>query len=329
MYRFEIEQILRIIKEKDYKTIGLQFPEGLRDHAQRIADDIASKTECKVIISSDPCYGACDLADEELKHLGCEALFHFGHSEIIKNPQIPVYYIEVRVDADPLPLLKKNLERLPKNVGLVTTVQHIHFLQPAKELLEKEGFKVHIGKAEGRAKYDGQVLGCSFSSATDIADEVDCFIYIGSGNFHPLGVSIATGKPTLAFDPILREVRDMGEYKDKILRQRFAQIALAKNAKTFGIIVGEKRGQTRMGLALKIKRKLEKHGKKAYLISLKEVTPEHLLSFRKLDALINTACPRIAIDDAARYKQPFLTPPEVDILLGERKWEDYQIDQMA
>lgn len=84
-----------------------------------------------------------------------------------------------------------------------------------------------------------------------------------------------------------------------------------------------------MGLALKIKRKLEKHGKKAYLISLKEVTPEHLLSFRKLDALINTACPRIAIDDAARYKQPFLTPPEVDILLGERKWEDYQIDQMA
>jgi 2-(3-amino-3-carboxypropyl)histidine synthase len=329
MYDFEIDRIVRIIKDENYKMVGLQFPEGLKDHAASVADEISSKAGCKVIISSDPCYGACDLADEEMKALGCEALFHFGHSEMLEKLVIPVFYIEVRLEADPLPLIEKNLDRLSKRVGLITTVQHIQTLDRARDFLERKGFEVHVGEAKGRARYAGQVLGCSFGSATGIAKKVDCFLYIGSGNFHPLGVSLATGKPTLAFDPLVGEVRDMQEFKDKILRQRFAQIAKAKEAETFGIIIGEKKGQMRRGLALKIKEKLEKLGKKAYLISLREVSPENLLSFRKLDAFVSTACPRIAIDDAARYKQPLLTPVELEILLGEREWEDYGMDEIS
>jgi 2-(3-amino-3-carboxypropyl)histidine synthase len=328
MYDFEVDRIIKIIKENNYKTVGLQFPEGLKDYASKIADEINTKVECETVISSDPCYGACDIADEEMKSIGVEALFHFGHAKMLENTAIPVIYIGARMDIDPIPLISENLDKLSKKVGLVTTAQHLHTLNKVKNFLESKGFEVSIGKAKGRVKYDGQVLGCAFTCAKSVADKVDNFIYIGSGNFHPLGVALATGKQTLAFDLATNEVRDLNFFKKKILRQRFAQITKASEAKTFGIIVGEKKGQVRKKLALRLKEKLEKHGKKGYLLYLREIIPDNLLSFRKLDALVNTACPRITIDDAARYKKPLLTPTELEIALGERKWKDYKIDEI-
>ena len=47
-----------------------------------------------------------------------------------------------------------------------------------------------------------------------------------------------------------------------------------------------------------------------------------------LDAFVMTACPRIAIDDSAMYKKPVLTPDELEIVLGLREWDDYQMDEI-
>ncbi|MDI6654644.1 MAG: diphthamide biosynthesis enzyme Dph2 [Candidatus Hydrothermarchaeota archaeon] len=327
MHDFEIDRIVKIIKERDYRVIGLQLPEGLKDSATEIADAVMDKSGCDVVISADPCYGACDLADDSMERIGVDALFHFGHSPIISKTRIHVFYIETRSEADPIPLISKNLDKLPKKVGLVTTVQHVHALKKVKEFLEEKKFEVFIGKAKGRAKYDGQILGCNFSCAKSIAEKVDCLVYIGSGNFHPLGAALATGKKTFAFDIEMNEVRDLDFFREKILRQRFAKIARASDAKTFGIIICEKKGQRRKNLALRLKKKIEKHGKKAYLLYLDEISPEALFSFRRL-TLVNTACPRVTIDDAARYKQPVLTPVELEIALGERKFENYEMDEM-
>jgi 2-(3-amino-3-carboxypropyl)histidine synthase len=74
---------------------------------------------------------------------------------------------------------------------------------------------------------------------------------------------------------------------------------------------------------------LEEGGKKAYLLYLNEITPDNLLAFRKLDAFVNTACPRISIDDAGKFKKPLLTPVEMEIVLGERAWEDYILDEIS
>jgi 2-(3-amino-3-carboxypropyl)histidine synthase len=120
----------------------------------------------------------------------------------------------------------------------------------------------------------------------------------------------------------------MDEFKEPILRRRFASIAKAQEARNFGIILGEKPGQRRKRLALNVKDALKKHGKKGYLICLDEINPELLVPFRKLDAFVNTACPRITIDDAQRFPKPIITPIELEIVLGERSWEDYQMDEI-
>ncbi|MFQ5975054.1 MAG: diphthamide biosynthesis enzyme Dph2 [Candidatus Hydrothermarchaeales archaeon] len=328
MYDFEIPHILDIIKKEGYNRIGLQLPEGLKDHATKIVDKLNEAVKCDIVISGNPCYGACDIADVEMKALVVEALFHFGHSRIFDKTELPVYYIETRMDLDPIPLLSKHLEKLPKRIGLIATMQHIHTLDKVKRFLEDKGFEIHIGKGKGRVKYDGQVLGCNFRTAKEIADKVDCFIYIGSGDFHPLGIALATGKKTIAFDLLLKERRDTDEVRDKILRQRFVQIEKAMDAESYGIIIGEKRGQMRVNLALKIKEKLEGYGKKVYLLYLNEISPEALLPFRNLDAFVNTACPRVTIDDAGRYKAALLTPIELEVVLGERDSKDYKLDEI-
>ncbi len=41
------------------------------------------------------------------------------------------------------------------------------------------------------------------------------------------------------------------------------------------------------------------------------------------------ACPRVPIDDQGRYKQPFLTPQELEIVLGIRPMEHYVFDEFS
>ena len=48
-----------------------------------------------------------------------------------------------------------------------------------------------------------------------------------------------------------------------------------------------------------------------------------------VDAFVNTACPRIAIDDSVKYAKPLLTPFELEVILGEKQWEEgYQFDEI-
>lgn len=327
MYDLDLDKAIGIVKEHGYGLVGLQFPEGLTERAVEVVEALRN-AGCEAIVSADPCYGACDLADEAMAPLGVQGLLHFGHTPIPGRTTLPVHFIEVRSDADPLPLLAQNIGRLGKKVGLVATVQHLHTLEKVRAFLEEKGIEAHIGGGKGRARYPGQVLGCSFQAAREVAERVDTFLFIGSGDFHPLGVALATGKRTLALDVLMGEVREIEPLVEKVLRQRYLRIGMAKDAKTFGIILGGRRGQARTALATRLKEELEKRGKRAYLLQLREITPEALLPFRKLDAFVNTACPRVAIDDGPRYKKPLLTPTELEMVLGERSQERYEMDEI-
>ena len=64
------------------------------------------------------------------------------------------------------------------------------------------------------------------------------------------------------------------------------------------------------------------------IIAINNFSPEILQSFNNIDCFVSTACPRIAIDDYIQYKKPILTPIELEIVIGKRKWEDYTFDQI-
>lgn len=324
----ELEKICKKIDDNGFKCIILQFPEGLKSKSNDISKYIEKRTNANVMISADPCYGACDLGD--FKDFGADLLIHFGHSEIpdLKDKyKIPVEFFEYRSDLDVLEIVKNAIPKLERSVGIITTVQHIHFLKKISELLLNNGLIPIIGKGDSRIKYEGQILGCNFSSAKSIINKVDCYLYIGSGNFHPLGVAISTNKNVIIADPSTGEIRDITKLKEKILRQRYGAVAKAMDAESFGIIIGLKIGQQRIELAKTLKNIVESKNKKAYLLTLREIEPLYLSSFNS-DAYVSTACPRIAIDDYLRYKKPIITPIELEIALGVKDWKDYRIDEI-
>lgn len=324
----KVEKICKKIMEKRYKCIILQFPEGLKNKAKKIAEYIENKTNANVIISAEPCYGACDLAD--YNEIGAELLIHFGHSEIpnLKEKyKISVEFIEYHIDLDVKKVVEKAIPKLEKNVGIVTTVQHIQNIREVVEMLTNYGLNPIIGKGDSRVKYNGQILGCNFSSATSIIDKVSCYLYIGSGNFHGLGVAISTNKKVIIADPFSNEIREIEKLKEKILRQRYGAIARAMNAKTFGIIIGLKIGQKRIELAKSLKKLIKEKNKKAHLLAMRDIEPIYISSFN-IDAYVSTACPRIAIDDYLKYKKPILTPIELEIALGVKKWKNYKMDEI-
>jgi len=86
-------------------------------------------------------------------------------------------------------------------------------------------------------------------------------------------------------------------------------------------------GQERMSLARDLKAMAEKHNRAGEIFLMDLVAPDLLEGYR-VDAWVNTACPRIAIEDYLTYPKPILTPQEFTIVLGERPWDDYVIDEI-
>jgi 2-(3-amino-3-carboxypropyl)histidine synthase len=305
-YYIDLEKAIVTITNNNYKNILLQIPEGLKFIFNDFADFIEQKTKANIIISADPCFGACDVPSFVYKNSDIDVIIQIGH--------LPIPHLN---DA--------NLQ-----IGILTTAQHIHKLDEIKSILSTNNFHPIICKGDKRIDSVGQILGCNFSSATKIIDEVDMYLFIGSGTFHPLGLLLSTKKPVISCDPYTNEVKykELEDIKDMILRQRYGAIARSKDAKVFGIVVCSKSGQYRYKKAQIYKKLIESKNKKSYILISNFFSASFLESFREIDCFVSFGCPRIAIDDYMQYKKPIITPIELEILLGSKKWDDYKFDEI-
>jgi 2-(3-amino-3-carboxypropyl)histidine synthase len=321
-FDFEEERLKQEIAKYEAKRVLIQLPNGLKSEAPRLAK-IVEKAGSLPIISADPCYGACDLATAEAEDLDVDLIVHYGHTKLLKYEKVPTVYFEARTTLSVVEAVEKALPFMENwsKVGLATTVQHVQVLDEAKEVLIHAGKTVMVGDA-GRLSYPGQVVGCDYSNAKSIAEDVDGFLFLGGGRFHALGLALVTLKPTAVADPFEKKAFLITEEVKRIQMQRWACIQEAMKAKTFAVLVGLKPGQKRLEEALAIREKLEKNGKDAYLFAVREITPEMIMNFPTVDAYINTACPRISIDEPSKFVKPMLTFNEALVVIGELSWKE-------
>ncbi len=321
-FDFEEERIKQEIAKLDAKRVLLQLPEGLKPEAPKLAK-IIEKSGVLALISADPCYGACDIAIAEAESLGVDLIIHFGHAKMVKHEQVPTIYVEARATVTVDEAIEQALSLLNEytTIGLVTSVQHLQMLNQAREILTRSGKTIIIGDT-GQMGYPGQVSGCNYSNAKSIANEVEAFLFVGGGMFHALGIALSTTKPTIIADPYDNRAYSISGEAQKILKQRFASIQEAKNAKKFGIFIGLKPGQKHLENALRMKELAEEKGKTAYLLAAREITPESLLEFPSIDAYVNTACPRVSLEATGKFGKPVLTVNEFMVVCGESSWEN-------
>jgi len=332
-YKIDIESAAETIKKQGYKTIAIQIPEGLKSSIFPLVEFLENETGATVLVSADPCFGACDVVNYELKNMDVECVVHLGHTEIpdIENFWIPTIFVNAVSTLDVNRVVEKAIPSLVgKKIGVVTTAQHLHTLEIVENILRKHGLEPLITEGDERISAKGQILGCNFSVGTKNSENVESFLFIGSGTFHPVGLSMSTRKPVIAADPYTNTVRkqEIDDMKNNMLRQRYGAIIACRSARRFGILIGVKRGQQRIKLAYELKQMLNSAGKKSLLITMDEFSPVSLQGFSDVDCYVSTACPRIAIDDYLQYKKPVITPIELEIVLGRREWETYVFDEI-
>ena len=326
-YDLELDRIINEINTRGSRLVGIQIPDGLKRYTDLIRREIVRRTNATPIFSTEPCHGSCDLSTT-LSQIGCDLIVHMGHSKMVDS-EVPVLYVHCYSERSAVEVLKRKVSLIKeKRIGLVAALQHVREIDPAAQILLQQGHEVKVGEPGRRTEFPGQVLGCDFTAAKRVAQEVDAFLYLGGGNFHPLGVSLATGKKVWVADPYRDELRDVSKLTRQTLAVRFAKIERAKGAEKIGIIVSTKPGQRRMKQALRWSRLLEERGIVSTILSSDELDPSRLISYQ-VDAFLNLACPRMAVEDAELFPKPVLTPTELEIVLGLRSWEGYIPDEIA
>jgi len=322
LYELEVKRLEEEVKRRNAKRVLIQLPDGLKPYGLRLASAVES-AGATAIISGDPCYGACDIAISEAKELDVDLIVHYGHTKMLEHVDVPIIYFKAHVRIPIEEVIKKAIKMLKpwKRIGLATTVQHIDDLDEIGRLLSSAGKIVHVGNTCSMLS-PGQVLGCNYINAKTIASDVDAFLFFGGGRFHPLGLALATMKPVIAADPFQEKAFSLESDMRKILRRRWAMIEEARKSEIFGVIIGLKPGQKRLKAALEIMEELKRKGKRPYLLALREITSTSLGNFPKIEAYVNTACPRIFFDDSSIAPRPVLTLKEAYVALGKITWEN-------
>ena len=319
-------------------TAVLQLPDGLKPFSEELAECLESRLGASIIIQADSVYGACDLQYPELAaSIRPHAILHVGHTPypealgyppLSRPPQAPkVVFVAARYVGRPSGAAIKEAARIAREhgakvVGLVTTAQHTHIYGEVASALEGEGLKVKRGLSALPYFEEGQIIGCEYSMAPR---GVDAYVYLGGGEFHPVGLYLATLKPVIKVDPYRDEASDVTPEGERVYRVRLDKVRRAFDASRWGVVVGTKTGQYRPWLVERLVSLMRSRGLSYRLIAGSRITPEVIanLDSRWYEAFVVTACPRIPIDDMEDYPKPVLTPGEA-VMAITRSLEPYR-----
>ncbi|HEV8049842.1 MAG TPA: diphthamide biosynthesis enzyme Dph2 [Thermoplasmata archaeon] len=320
------EELFRAVRAGHHKKLALQVPAGLVRNAHDLAGQLREAVGVPVVVASRACFGACDFPSPS-ETPGVDGLVVLGHAPIPNVPlDRPTYFVEMREPGGNPEALAGRAEAagVPRRLGLVASVQHLDLVPPFVAALERRGYVVRQGTGDRRLQYPAQALGCNYTSAEAVEGDVDAFLFLGTGRFHPLGLAFAVTKPVWSLDPLRDEVEPPID-RSALVRKRQLLVATCRNARRWGILVSTFAGQNRTATALALQSRARARGFDAELFVGDRIDPRDLLG-RDVDAYVNTACPRIALDDSDLYPKPVLTVPEFRMAIGETPLEPYQFD---
>jgi 2-(3-amino-3-carboxypropyl)histidine synthase len=319
-------ELFAALRASGFRRVALQVPAGLTRGARELADTIRTEGGVDVVLVARACFGACDFPSPD-EVPGLDALIVLGHSTIPNVHRVlPTYFVEMRHPGGDATALADTLvdHHLPSPLGLVASVQHLDLVAPFEAAARQRGIEFLTGEGDRRLAYPVQALGCNYTSAEQVADRVKGFVFLGTGQFHPRGLAFAVDRPVWSLDPLTGRLEAPIE-RAALIRERLLMIALCRDAKKWGVLVSTFAGQNRSPTALALIRKARARGLEAEALVFGRLDPADLLG-RDFDAYVNTACPRIALDDASLYPRPVLTPPEFLQAIGERPLTEYRFD---
>ncbi|MCD4666908.1 2-(3-amino-3-carboxypropyl)histidine synthase subunit [archaeon] len=204
-------------------------------------------------------------------------------------------------------LNKKTLDYLKKykKVGVYSSVQFISKLNNVLKQLKENKVEYCTSKPK-RANKEFQILGCDvFHGSLNLKKDVDCFLYIGDGEFHPLALVLLQKdskkfKEVLTYNPIGNKFEVLTQKNViRILKKYKGSLLKFLNSNNIGVLVTVKPGQQQFKQSLKLEKMYDK---KFYYFVDNDMNFNNLENFNFIDCWVNTTCPRIGFDDAVNFR---------------------------
>ncbi len=201
---------------------------------------------------------------------------------------------------------------LPERIALFTTTQWMDRLDKVKAQLEEAGKTVSLYQPR-HTSAPGQILGCSIQTWPD----VDAFLYLGEGEFHPKALLFKNSQPVYRYDPLLEKWDLFGkEEVERIMRRHKGAMLKFLHADVVGVLSTTKNGQKDLQAIVKLR---EKYPQKDFVHFLcNTVDWEGLNDFPFIEVWVNTGCPRIGLDDQNKSDKPLLNAEH--LLEGEHSF---------
>jgi 2-(3-amino-3-carboxypropyl)histidine synthase len=350
-YNFEIHKSLWRIQKEKAKYVALQFPEGLLMYSLVISDIFRKFGDVEIIILADVTYGACCVDDFTAKKLGADMMIHYGHSCLVpvNITTIAVMYVFVEIYFDPSHLIEclRELTKVTlqqhhqqdilinqcptpiRKLALLGTVQFISILRLVEEKLKYETLLDHVIIPQVKPLSAGETLGCT----SPIITGVDCFVFVADGRFH-LEAAMIRNPNLMAYryDPYAK-VLTVERYDTQTMKSiRYKSIEQAREATSFGLILGTLGRQGSLKKFNRISSILKLQNKKLVQFLMAELNPIKMNAIpkSKIQVWVQVACPRLSIDWGLGFDRPILTPYELEVTFGESEWtEVYPMDYYA
>jgi diphthamide biosynthesis enzyme Dph1/Dph2-like protein len=190
-----------------------------------------------------------------------------------------VLYIESKYKNLELDLKEKEISKLPSKLILAYSIQYKDIAIKIQKLLEKN--KIIVSELK-------QVLGCSTLSTTLP------ILLIGSGRFHALNLYLQSPQIFILNGNKIEQINKQ-EIK-RLENKKRAALLNFLSADNVGILVTTKPGQENLNLAFKLKQKIEKKDKNAWIFIANNIDLSQFENFN-IGSWVNTACSGLSNDN--------------------------------
>lgn len=328
MYQIPISKVNELLSNLSCKNILIEAPIGLKDAVFQLYKEL--KNNYKIVISGDYVWGFCDTDVNSLKdydiiiHLAHEVAgpslinilrsldVEVEHHDEIKLCKIrdgkyimyvPVYYEIINE------VLNRCFERL-KDFLRMEDVELITYSLPFKKYAEEfcKFFKIECTRTS--------ILGCFLGFKLPRK-----LLVISSGYFHALTPKLVDPEVKVYVLDIFRlRIENVDQVFRKYLALKIDMFFKACKAKTFAVLLCTKIGQKRLDLVDYVVKKLSILEREAYIVQVSNIHPDFVNNL-PVDAIVNTACPRIGFDDLDRFTKPVINAYECEYLDKPEKYE--------
>ncbi len=212
-----------------------------------------------------------------------------------------LYFIPAKFKPEfSLPL--ERISELPQRLALVSPVQFVDHLPRIKTQLEQAGKTVQLVQGK-HSRSSGQILGCDVPVLP--TENIDAFLYIGDGVFHPYEVLYKNNLELFIFNPKTNDFYKIGRQEaDDNLRKQKGALSKFYYCKNIGVLISTKPGQDRLRFTRGLEEKFP--DKKFYFFACDTLEYSQLENFPFIEVFINTMCQRITLEDAKKVPRPII-----------------------